>query len=169
MSAPSRLLERYTSSKFSPLSEAQRGAVNAHRERIRKAKKTPPEGWTIRGGDYTLDTLQSKLLLYDDPTEAASQFASLASKWIQQIFENIRDIRNGEVNARTVSSIFKYMATKKPDDYGLISSRLVQLLNEIATDGTYSENGIKLIISKFIIHALVHFKFIELEFRMPNH
>jgi hypothetical protein len=163
------ILTRYIDPKFSPLSEAQGVAVKAHREIIRKANKTPPEGWTTRGDIYTLDTLQSKLLLYANPTEAASQFASLASKWIQQIFDHRRVIRSREVNARKVSSIFKYMATKKPDDYDIISTRLVQLLNEIATAGTYNEEEIKLIISKFIIHSLVYFKFIEVEFRMPNY
>ena len=163
------ILARYIDPKFSPLPEAQQVAVKAHREIIRKAKKTPPEGWTTRGDIHALDTLVSKLLLYADHTEAASQFALLASKCIQQIFDHRRIIRSGDANARKVSSIFKYMATEKPDDYDLISTRLVQLLNEIATAGTYNEEEIKLIISKFIIHSLVYFKFIEVEFRMPNH
>ena len=162
------ILARYTDPKFSPLPEAQRVAVKAHREIIRKANKTPPEGWTIRTDPYLFSTINT-LLLWKDFNQAATTFQSVAAKWVGPIFENRRMIRTNLVNARKVSSIFKYMATEKPEMYDLISNRLVQLLNEIATAGTYNEQEIKLIISKFIMHSLVYFEYIKLEFVIPNH
>jgi hypothetical protein len=163
------LLERYTNPDFSPLTSEQREQVTNFRRSIRNAGKTIPEGWTIRTGKEYIFTTLNRLLLHKDFNQAATIFQLVAAEWIDPIFKNRRMIRSNLLNARKVSSIFKYMATKKPEEYDLISSRLVQLLLEIASAGTYSENEIKLIISKFIMHLLVRFEFIKLEFVMPNH
>ncbi len=164
------LLEKYTNPDFSPLTSEQREQVANFRRSIKHAGKTLPEGWTLRSSsDWYIFSSLKTLLLRKDFNQAAIIFQSVASKWINQIFDNRRELRTKLVNARKVSSIFKYMAKEKPEKYDLISSRLVQLLLEIASAGTYSENDMKLIISKFIMHLLIRLECIKLEFVMPNY